>query len=258
MLTIREAQNQVFAERARQAFEQEMVAHLAEFSPPLFKTLGEKPMLDIVRFGMARAEQQHGFDLRGPVRLYLEMMLLFGSYFDTDPQYPWATEILTDRDTYQMQRADQLYEKVLDYQEKVDGPDGAYAHAALGNIGLWAQQSLGLSSENFAEAAHYELTRLYPQKAAYIGNAALDTLIRKGMDGARRQRFGTVRGAFLVILLMLMLGHGCGADPLYPWINRTFKDQSITDPEARAKRLEKKALTWLEHVLANFDRGGRI
>ncbi|MCY1013798.1 hypothetical protein OV079_51395 [Nannocystis pusilla] len=55
-------------------------------SPPLFKTLGEEPMLVVVRTGMAAAER-HGFNLRGPVRMYLELMLLFGSRFDTDPQY---------------------------------------------------------------------------------------------------------------------------------------------------------------------------
>ncbi|MBL8260644.1 MAG: hypothetical protein JNM60_12615 [Candidatus Competibacteraceae bacterium] len=257
MLMIREAQNKVFEERARHAFELEMVAHLAEFSPPLFKTLGERAMLDIVRFGMARAAQ-HGFDLRGPVRLYLEMMLLFGSYFDTDPQYPWAADVLADRDAYQMQRAEQLYGNILDYQEKVDGPDDVYAQAALGNIRLLAQQPLGLNTENFADGARYELTRIYPQKAAYIGNTALDALIRKGMDGARRQRFVTGRGAFLVVVLMLAFGHGCGADPLYPWIVRTLRDEKITDPETRAKRLEKKALTWLEHVLANFGKGERV
>ncbi|HAO32723.1 MAG TPA: hypothetical protein DCQ84_07215, partial [Candidatus Competibacteraceae bacterium] len=74
MLSIRESQVRTFEERAQRAFEEEMVAHLADFSPPLFKTLGEKPMLDVVRFGMARAEQ-HELTLRGPVRLYLEMML---------------------------------------------------------------------------------------------------------------------------------------------------------------------------------------
>ena len=49
-------------------------------------------------------------------------------------------------------------------------------------------------------------------------------------------------------------GHGCADDPLYPWIERTLNDQAIIDAPARAKRLEKKAITWLEHVLAYFDQ----
>ena len=52
---------------------------------------------------------------------------------------------------------------------------------------------------------------------------------------------------------MFAFGHGCCEDPLYPWIARTLTDEKITDAEARAKRLEKKAITWLDHVLILFD-----
>ena len=55
---------------------------------------------------------------------------------------------------------------------------------------------------------------------------------------------------------MFAMGHGCGSDPLYPWIAQTLRDETLKDPDAKAIRLEKKALTWLEHVLANFDKGG--
>lgn len=61
----------------------------------------------------------------------------------------------------------------------------------------------------------------------------------------------------LVILLMFTMGHGCGSDPLYPWIAQTLRDQLVTDADARAKRLETKALTWLEHALTNFEKAGQ-
>ncbi|HCK82569.1 MAG TPA: hypothetical protein DIC59_14050 [Candidatus Competibacteraceae bacterium] len=254
MLSIRESQVRTFEERAQRAFEDEMVAHLADFSPPLFKTLGETQMRVAVQFGMDRAAA-HDFTFRGPVRLYLEMMLLFGSHFETDPQYPWAAEILKKRDVDQMERAESLYEKTVDYREKIVGPDDAYALKALRNISMLAQQPLLIPSEEFVAYMRQEIARVYPQKAAYVGQEGIDALIRKGVDGARRQRFSTTRAAALIVVLMLAFGYGCGADPLYPWINKTLKDESLVDPEARAKRLEKKALTWLEHVLAYFEKG---
>ena len=58
-------------------------------------------------------------------------------------------------------------------------------------------------------------------------------------------------------MLMLAFGHGCADDPLYPWIARTLQDEAITDGAARATYLEAKALTWLEHVLAYFDKGAQ-
>ena len=103
-----------------------------------------------------------------------------------------------------------------------------------------------------------EIAFLYPQKAAYIGDKRLKALIHEGIGKAREQRFSTVREVVLLIVLLLAFGHGCDADPLYPWIARTLQDEAIADPAAGAKRLEKKALTWLEQVLAYFDKEAQV
>jgi hypothetical protein len=114
---IRKEQVEALTQIPLQAFEDEMVGHLAAFSPPLFRAVKEPQLREAIRFGTARAAA-YGITFRGPVRLYLELMLLFGSHFDTDPQYPWAAEILQDQpSTPQMQRAERLYERTLDYRE---------------------------------------------------------------------------------------------------------------------------------------------
>lgn len=254
MLVMRPEQMAVFRRAALGSFEDDMVRHLAEFSPPLFQAVGEGQLHKATRLGIERAAS-YGFTYRGPVRLYLELMLLFGSHFDTDPQYPWVGEILADRDSgNQMERAESLYRKGMDYREMVAGPKDAYTLNALRNIAVFAKQPLTLAIDDFAVAMLREIALIYPEKAAYIGNQGISALIRKGMDGARMQRFSTPRGMALVILLMFTMGHGCGSDPLYPWIAQTLRDEAIKDPDARAQRLETKALTWLDHVLANFDK----
>jgi len=254
MLVMRPEQMEVFRAAALDSFEADMVRHLAAFSPPLFQAVGEGQLRKAARLGIGRAAS-YGFNFRGPVRLYLDLMLLFGSHFDTDPQYPWAGEILADRDSrHQMARAESLYRKSMDYRERVAGPNDAYTLNAFRNIVVLAKQPLTLPIEDFAAAMMREIALVYPEKAAYIGDQAVSALIRKGMDGARMQRFSTPRGMALVILLMFTMGHGCGSDPLYPWIAQTLKDNAVTEADARAKRLEAKALTWLEHALANFDK----
>jgi len=253
MLVITPKQLQVFEQAAVQRFEDDMLAHLADFSAPLYQSLGEQQMRVAIQFGIAQA-QQYGFSLQGPVRTYLELMLLFGSHFDSDPQYPWATKILNDRNSgSEMQRAELLYQQILDYQDKVAGPNEAYTLAAFKNLAMFAQQPLTIAPDNFVVGMMRELQRIYPQKAAYMGNAALEFLVRKGLAGAQRQRFSTMRGAVLVIVLMMAFGHGCGADPLYPWISKTLNDDSQVSPEAKAERLEKHALTWLTHVIKYFE-----
>ena len=57
----------------------------------------KEQMRKAIHFGTGQTFS-HGFNFRGPVRLYLELMVLFGSHFDTDPQYPWAARILADHD----------------------------------------------------------------------------------------------------------------------------------------------------------------
>ena len=250
MLVIRAKQMGVLQEVALNSFESEMLEHLADFSPSLFKAVGEEGMRETIRFGIAKAAN-YGFTFRGPVRFYLELMLLFGSYFDTDPQYPWANEILSNRDSdSQMQCADLLYDKTMDYRQKVFGQEDAYTLQALGEIALLAQHPLAISKDNFMQDMLREIERIYPQKAAYVGREGLEALIHNGFGVAKRQRFTTVRGVVLIILLMLFFGHGCSNDLLYPWIAKSLKDDGQTDTDAREMRLEKNALTWLEQVLA--------
>ena len=249
MLVIRKEQLDVLTQSMLQGFEDEMVEHLAEFSPPLYNVIKEEQMRKAVRFGFEKCDK-YGFTLRGPMRLYLEMMLLFGSHFDTDPQYPWATEILFDRHSIpQMERADWLYEKIVDYQEKVSGPNGENTRAALESLSDMTENPPVLSEKEYDESIRREMRRVFPQKADYVGKEGVGSLIVEGREAARKYEFPPTRGDTLMIVLKFAFGHGCEDDLLYPWINRTLTDEKIVKPEARMERLEKKSGTWLEHVL---------
>jgi len=72
------------------------------------------------------------------------------------------------------------------------------------------------------------------------------------MGGAQRQRFTTVRGVVLVSVLMLTFGHGCGSDPLYPWIAQTLTDKNLPDSDTKARQLEKTTLSWFDQVFGAF------
>lgn len=252
MLIIRKDQLEAFREAATRQFEQEMLIHLQAFSPPLFKAVGNEQMLSVIRLGIKRA-QGYGFNLFGPVRLYLDLMLLFGSYFDSDPQYPWAAEILVrSNEENQMQQAEQLHVQTMDYRAKVSGPEDIYTLMALRKISEFARLNSAFPNDNLADYLRVELVKLYPQKALYIGPSASQLLINKALAGAQQQRFTSVRSVVLVTLLMSAFGHGCGIDPLYPWIGKTLNHPGIDNPDERATHLEKKAMIWLDHVLNYF------
>lgn len=73
-----------------------MLAHPNDFAPLMIKTIDTEQTRKLIQLGMFHAAK-YGFTFRGSVRLNLELMLLLGSYFDTNPEYPWAAEILNDR-----------------------------------------------------------------------------------------------------------------------------------------------------------------
>ena len=242
-----------FEQAALRRFEDEMVAHSRAFSPRLCEIIGEEQLRLALRRAMARAGG-YGFTYRGPIRLFIELMFLFGSAFDTDSQYPWAGKILHASDD-QMQRAEQLCDKTLDYQERVSGPNAVNTRRALAELSVLARQHTTISSADLVGSVLKEMNRIFPHKAAYVGEEGLKALIREGSTEALRYRFPTARGEALLVVLMFAFGHGCTSDPLYPWIARTLKDERIIEPSARAERLQKKAVTWLDHVLATPREG---
>lgn len=258
MLIIRREQMDILRAAAMDAFGEAMADHLGGFSPLLCNAVGPEQLRKAIRLGIERAGG-YGFDCHGPVRLYLELMLLFGSYFDTDPQYPWAAEILADRDSGpQMQRAARLYEQALDYRRQVSGPEDAYTLNALKNIRAFASQPLSFAPDELVSVMLGEIALIYPEKAAYVGHEGLSALIRKAGQGARNMRFKSPSEMALVVLVMLVFGQGCGADPLYPWIAQTLRDETTNDPAVKAKRLETKTMAWLEQMMGYIGRGATI
>lgn len=246
-------QMQAFHGVGLHAFETEMVAHLRRFSPPLMATLDDTATLQVVRQGMAQAGD-HGLNQRGPVRLFLELMLLFGSRFDTDPQYPWVAASLGEPDlATQMQRAEGLYEQVSQYRAAVHGNADEHSFAALRRLRNFAAGPLDLQRETAVTALWQHFERLYPQKALRVGRAQMEELIRQAARQAHAAGLPTLRGVALLAVLMLAFGHACTTDPLYPWIGGTLRNPAISDPGLREQRLESKALTWLDHVLAHFE-----
>ena len=93
MLKIRSEQISVFEIAAVRNFEDRMLAHLKDFAPNHSKILSDDELRVVIRYGMKKAED-HGFTSERSIRIYTELILMLGSSFDTDPQLPWAEELL--------------------------------------------------------------------------------------------------------------------------------------------------------------------
>jgi hypothetical protein len=251
-MRIKDSQMAAMRALGRAGFEREMTDHARTFSPALAATLGPDLLRAAVRDALLRA-LEHGFTRKGPQRLFLELSLLFGSGFDADPQYAHMHRILDTPDD-QTLRARALHGHVLLYVEHVAGLGGAHVYDALRFLrSLTTQPDPFDGGTTLTEALVAQMTQGFPQRARYAGESALRALVLAGLEEAAKHRFEGARASALMPVLMFAFGRGCAEDQFYPWIGATLADPRITDPAGRAQRLERKAVTWLDHVLAAED-----
>ena len=186
----------VFEDAALQRFEDDMMAHSKKFSPRLCEMIGDEQLRVALRQTMKRADS-YGFTFRGPIRLYIELMFLCGSGFDTDPQCSVVGEVLNASGD-QMLRAKQIYEGVLDYQGKISGLNNINVRQSLKALSIFARMPVTFNANNFVEEMLQEMPRAFPQKAAYVGEEGLLALIQEGRTEARKYGFSTVRGKAMI------------------------------------------------------------
>jgi hypothetical protein len=255
-MIVREAQIKKLEKAAVENFVLDMFQHCREFSPYLCKTLKEEELEEAIKEGLSRAEK-HGFDQRGPVRLYLDLMIVFGSSFDTDPQYPWAAEILAQTEELtQMQRADALHEKTADYLEKVDGEKNEYTLKALEDLSVQIRSGLDFRRSTFGADMLRLMKEIHPRKYDETGEESLKKLISAcKAKGLKQYGFQEARSIALMVVLGFAFGHQFDNDPFLCWISRTLSKDDFETPEHKADELERRALIWLDAVLKNAREG---
>ena len=250
-MTIRESQFRVFNYQLQANAEQELDEHCQKFAPLLFDAAGETGVREAVRLGLKRA-QGYGFKDQPQIRFYIDMMLVLGSEYDTDPQFPWAAETLQDRFSRAEVRGMVLHRDLSLYIDRVMGQRNEYLTEALDRF-------LSLPAKapppHQRTAAHLRdwLRRLFPQKSddvndeqlAQISAVATEHANRLGLPG----RDGILAG------VMLVFGHRATEDPLYPWISGVLRDPLTSSSEGRLERLYARLHVYAERARKHLASG---
>jgi hypothetical protein len=243
MLKIREEQLKAFESAAMQRLEDRMVAHLHELAPQHCAAMGEANLRKVVKTGIKRAEK-YGLTFKGPVRFYLDLMIMLGSDFDTDPQYPWAAELLNgSADPDQMDRAEALYERAMKYTAEVFGQNYEYELAAARRAGALKFQDLPSSATGSIKNLMSHLERVFPEKVRFIGELPISALVARARELSEQHRLDTERGPTVLAGLMFAFGHGVAADPQFPRVAATLA-KDMQKPAVRTERLFQRAMTY--------------
>lgn len=229
-----------FAQAAVDTYVDELTAHVRDFAPYCRTALTEEELGGAIRDGMARASA-HGFEQKGTVRFYLDMMTILGGGFDTDPQFPWAADILADvRYRAPMDRAEALHARLVEHLAEVDGRDGVHAREALTQLAARMRRGVRVHRSSFEGDMLHLLAELHPRKLSASGEAPIRRLIADGMARATGSEPGY---ALARIALMFAFGHQFDADPLLPWMSASVRRQDHVTPDQAAEWLER-VLSW--------------
>jgi hypothetical protein len=174
-------------------------------------------------------------------------MFMFGSWFDTDVQYPWAAEALWDDSLPdEMARAEALHMGMLAYLGSVFGPGRMFARKALRPLRAALLEPAPEDRDALRRQLPQVLERVYPGKCRWLGEARLNAVIDGAWKVAAVYSIDSPRALRLLTMFAFMLGHRFHEDPLYPWIAGPLE-------AGRADRLETSAILYLDGVLKEVE-----
>lgn len=220
---------------------------MREKFPKHAKFLGERGIARIINHGRDQA-RVYGLTAAGHVTLFIDLMLLLGWRFDVDPQLQWAAEVLNDASLPADPKAQSLLRMATDYLNLILGPNNEYIDKAQTRL---LGEPLGmLGVEDFMAELKSRLRRVYPEKCHYLGDAAIEDLIRNAAASAARHDLRVPLAVLLFSGMMLMLGSSFDSDPLFGWVTNVLEDKQIKNPDERVERLYAAGIDYLKQWCA--------
>lgn len=246
MLRIRNSQMQTFEQAAMSAFEQRMVDHLRTYFPGHYEIWGPATARTVVQYGYKKA-QEYGFITERNICLYLTLMATLGGNFNTDPQLPWASAILTDTTTPEpTTRIDRLTDQAMEFLDQTVGKNDHYLNRALLRVrNEFAEMLADSSFPDLPTHAISMLSRLSPQRYRVVGEECLRAVVPVGVQRASDYGITTRRGQLIYIGLMFTFGSGFDSDPQLPDYALILKNSDL-DGQEKAERLHQLALDYVE------------
>jgi hypothetical protein len=223
-----------------------MLGYLAESFPKQAGLLGPAQMRRVISLGRERAVH-YGHQTEREIYFFLTLMLMLGSWFDEDPQLPWAAACLIDRSIlHAPARLNRLHNETMVYLDRVAGENNEHLVKALLRIREFDPASAaGISPKQFEDEMVRTLARFYPQKAAHQGEEATRAVVRNAAVLAQRHALSGQKDVCLLAGLAFMLGSGFHRDPQFPWAQEALAPGRPANPGL----LQAQALVFLEHGL---------
>lgn len=247
MLTLRQVQHENLQKAAWSAYRKKLLAHYEKFAPELYRIAGKEQFGLFLDYGMEKA-LHIGLNLRGPMRLLLDIMCIIGQDFDVDPQYRplWPKE---DPAKNPMPFAQHLQKAFGEYLQQCVGlKDKAILAHALNRL-----TSTSLEAETpFRNWVHKHFKVIYPQRLTYMGEQNLRDFLNACEATATNAQIKSHSGRQLVVVLASAFGSNFLSNPLYPWVVKRL--QADAPEEKRVEKTKSALRLYVSQMLTNLEK----
>ena len=230
--TLSDMEMAAFVEYKRERFIEELLPYFKKKDAFHVEAIGDDGLKKVIRLGMGKAAI-YGLTRRSPVKLYIQMMMYLGSYFDEDPVLSWTRDILKSEKfgDAQADKANALRGGLIEYLETVSGKQGEYLQSFM----RACQSELDKTEKQVSSDTILSFVQLnYPQKYQYTGGEAMAQLVGHSKQLCDTHGLDEDRSVLSLTCLCLVYGTRMIDDPLFPWMKKVF--------EANASKTKKDEL----------------
>ncbi|WP_323860689.1 hypothetical protein [Xenorhabdus szentirmaii] len=231
------------------AYLDELAVHCNEYFPYLEIKLGKEGLRTALTDAVEKAKND-GFDQRGAVQLYIDMLILFGSEFLTDPQYFWIKEILDNHPHLgQLEKTTLLYHEVTRYLNEIHGEQDKNLKISIIKFQNINIEHLNVQWNTYESNVSALLNSLFPQKYQYIKQDNIKKLIQFGIEKSNQYGIGDANHTAFLTMIMFLLGHEFDQDIFLPHLNKRIFKQYYSDIESPIIKIEKQTKDYFEILL---------
>ena len=240
---------------AGEFFVDELLDHAKTGFPLALQFAGPDQLRKSLRLLMRYAED-HGFTTRGPVRLFADLGLLFGTRVGDDPFHPWIGQITGERSVgTEAERGERLHQATLAYFAEVITPEEDRMARALQRLVQFEPTRAFASSGDLEARMPEVLNLLYPAK---LRRARPDAAVALAKLHAVLADSGPNQSPALsgwLACLKFYFGHHAERDPLHPWIEATLVESGGLEAGARLAVLRERTLAYARALIGQLRDG---
>lgn len=182
--------------------------------PSLVRLLAKDEFRLFIEQGIILANKS-GYTQRGPVRLYLDMLIIFGVDFEQDSLFQWLK--IEREDVSQIEKSISLYTFLNKYFDDVYGENSVFFKDSLEKFLTLNVKDLYISIGGDNKALHEFLQNIYQQRYDFYGPDFINNLIASSEQYCKR--YGLIEDSYksYLILIMFLFGRSLDQDLLRRW-----------------------------------------